>query len=71
MDNKNVDLHTASIPFSFRLWIVDSAEADIIFTDQGVREILVNDTADALDWATDQYEHAKHDADPVFLRGHV
>lgn len=72
LDDENVSLHTASIPFSFGLWIVDSAEAGIIvFTDQGVRGILVNDTTQALDWATDQYERVKQDADPVFLRGRV
>ncbi|WP_096396405.1 winged helix-turn-helix domain-containing protein [Halorubrum trapanicum] len=72
LDDENVSLHTASIPFSFGLWIVDSAEAGIIiFTDQGVRGILVNDTTEALDWATEQYERVKQDADPVFLRGHV
>jgi predicted transcriptional regulator len=72
LDDENVSLHTASIPFSFGLWIVDSDEAGIIvFTDQGVRGILVNDTTDALDWATDQYERAKQGADPVFLRGRV
>ena len=72
LDDENVSLHTASIPFSFGLWIVDSAEADIIiFTDQGVRGILVNDTTEALDWATEQYERVKQDADPVFLRGRV
>ncbi|WP_254840812.1 helix-turn-helix transcriptional regulator [Natronomonas marina] len=72
LDDENVSLHTASIPFSFGLWIVDSAEAGIIvFTDQGVRGILMNDTTDALDWATDQYERAKQDADLVFLRGRV
>jgi len=72
LDDENVSLHTTSIPFSFGLWIVDSAEAGIIvFTDQGVRGILVNDTPEALNWATDQYERAKQDANPVFLRGHV
>lgn len=68
LEDENVSLHTAAIPFNFGLWIVDSTEAGIIvFTDQGVRGILVSDTADALDWATDQYERAKQDADPVFL----
>lgn len=72
LDDENVSLYTASIPFSFGLWIVDSAEAGIIvFTDQGIRGIFLNDTTQALDWATDQYGRVKQDADPVFLRGHV
>lgn len=72
LNDENVSLYTISIQFRFGLWIVDSAEAGIIiFTDQGVRGILVNDTTEALDWATDQYERMKQDADPVFLRGRV
>lgn len=64
LDDKNVSLHTGSIPFRFGLWIVDSTEAGlIVFTDEGVRGILVNDTPEALDWAKDQYERAKQDAD--------
>lgn len=70
LDDKNVYLHTGSIPFDFGLWIVDLAEAGIIvFTEQGIRGILVNDTTEALDWATNQYERVKQNADPVFLRG--
>jgi len=42
----------------------------VVFTEQGwLAGILVNDTDDALHWATDQYERAKQEADPVFLRG--
>jgi predicted transcriptional regulator len=67
LNDKNVNLHTASIPFNFGLWIVDSTEAGmIVFTNQGVRGILVNDTPNALGWATGQYERAKQDADPIF-----
>jgi len=36
---------------------------------KGIRGILMNDTDDALTWATNQYERAKQDADPIFLRG--
>lgn len=62
LNDENVTLHSASIPFSFGLWIVDSAEAGIIiFTDHGMRGIIVNDTIDALDWATDQFECVKQD----------
>ncbi|WP_101296094.1 transcriptional regulator FilR1 domain-containing protein [Halegenticoccus soli] len=72
LDDENVSLRTASIPFSFGLGVVDSAESGIIvFTDQGVRGIPVNDTTEALDWATNQYERAKQGANPVFLRGRV
>jgi hypothetical protein len=65
-----VRLYRASIPFSFGLWIADEDEVGIVvFTEQGLGGILVNDIDDALDWATDQYERVKQDADSVFLRG--
>ncbi|ELZ38215.1 hypothetical protein C471_09645 [Halorubrum saccharovorum DSM 1137] len=67
-DDSNVSLHTATMPFSFGLWIVDSSEAGvIIFTEQGVRGILMNDTPDALDWAEDQYNRVKQEANSDFL----
>ncbi|MDS0241372.1 MULTISPECIES: helix-turn-helix domain-containing protein [unclassified Haloferax] len=72
MSDGNVRLYRASIPFSFGLWIADADEVGIVvFTEQGLGGILVNDTDDALDWATDQYERAKQDAEPVFLRGRL
>ena len=72
MNDGNVHLYRASIPFSFGLWIADADEVGIVvFTEQGLGGILVNDTDDALDWATDQYERAKQEADPVFLRGRL
>lgn len=67
-DDDNVSVYTATIPFSFGLWIVDSSEAGvIIFTDQGVCGILMNDTPDALDWAEDQYNRVKQEANSEFL----
>jgi predicted transcriptional regulator len=72
INDGNVSLNQASIPFSFGLWIADADEVGIVvFTEQGLGGILVNDTDDALDWATGQYERAKQDAEPVFLRGRV
>lgn len=71
-EDENVNLYTVSISLNFGLWIVDSTEAGIIvFNNQGVRGILMNDTSAALDWAKEQYRRAKQDADPVFLRGRV
>lgn len=69
VNDPNVDLHRASIPFNFGLWIADADEVGVVvFADQGVRGILVNDTDDAVDWATDQYKRAKQDAEPILLR---
>lgn len=66
LDDKDVKHHTGPIPFNFGLWIVDSIEAGIIvFTDRGVRGTIVNNTAEALDWTTEQYENLKQDAHPA------
>jgi len=45
MNDGNVCLYRASIPFSFGLWIADADEVGIVvFTEQGLAGILVNDT---------------------------
>lgn len=67
MNDSNVSLYQTSIPFNFGLWIADFEEAGIvIFTDQGVQGILVNDTDDALNWAEEQYKQVKENADQIF-----
>lgn len=65
-----VSLLQGSIPVSFGLWIVDDTHAGlVVYAEQGVCGLIMNDTAEALAWAEDQYERVKQDAEPIFLRG--
>lgn len=70
LDDPNVDLYQATIPFSFGLWIVDRDHVGlIVFTERGVSGLLVNDTDRAIDWAEEQCRRVKEDARPIFRRG--
>jgi len=70
MTDDDITLYHADIPVTFSLWIADDDHAGlIVYADQGVQGILINDTDDALNWATNQYDRIQKDADPLFYRG--
>jgi predicted transcriptional regulator len=70
LEDENITLYHADIPFTFSLWITDDDHAGIIvYADQGVQGILINNTNDALNWATSQYNRIRKDAEPIFNRG--
>ncbi|NLV12173.1 helix-turn-helix transcriptional regulator [Haloarcula argentinensis] len=57
-----LELYSGPIPFDFGLWIADTGEAGVIvYTDQGIQGHLVNDRNAAVEWAHDQYAHAKQE----------
>jgi len=70
LNDPDVELYQAAIPFSFGLWIVEHDHAGIIvFTEHGLSGLLVNDSDAALDWADEQYRLVKREAKPIFRRG--
>lgn len=70
LNDPNVDILQAPIPFSFGLSIFDHNRAGVtIFTEKGIAGLLINDTNDALAWAEEQYERVKQNAEPILLRG--
>jgi predicted transcriptional regulator len=70
MADDAITLYHADIPVTFSLWIADDDHAGlIVYADQGVQGILINDTDDALDWATSQYDRIQKDAEALFYRG--
>lgn len=70
LNDPDVDVLRASIPFSYGLSIFDDERAGVtIFTEKGIAGLLVNDTNNALAWAEEQYERVKQNADPILLRG--
>ncbi|MFB6186665.1 MAG: hypothetical protein ABEI86_07355 [Halobacteriaceae archaeon] len=65
-----ISFYTADVPDGFGLWITDHDHVGVlVFGENGLRGILVNDTDAALRWAEEQYEQVKQTADPVFFRG--
>ncbi|WP_077152426.1 transcriptional regulator FilR1 domain-containing protein [Halorubrum tropicale] len=70
MNDDDTTLYHADIPVTFSLWIADDDHTGlIVYADQGVQGILINDTNDALDWATNQYDRIRKDAEKLFYRG--
>jgi predicted transcriptional regulator len=70
LNDPNVNMFRASIPFSFSLSIFDDTHAGItVFAEQGIAGLIVNDTDDALTWAEEQYNNVKKDAEQIFTRG--
>lgn len=62
----NVTLQQATIPIDFGLWTIDSEKTGIlVFTDQGIRGFITNDTDAAVEWATNKYEQLEQNADPI------
>jgi predicted transcriptional regulator len=56
----------ADIPFRFGLWVADDREAGVVvYTDTGIRGVLVNDDGDAVEWALELYERVKGGAEPI------
>lgn len=67
--NGDITLRHRDIPVTFSLWIADDDHAGlIVYADQGVQGILINNTDDALNWAVEQYDCIHKDSDQIFYR---
>lgn len=67
MADQAVELYQGDVPTTFSLWIGDDDHAGlIVYADQGVQGIIINDTDDALAWATKLYERIQENAEPLF-----
>lgn len=61
-----VQLYYGDTSFPFGTWIVDDSHAGLlVFTEHGIRGLLVNDSLDAVEWAETQYERVKRSASPI------
>lgn len=66
MADDRATFYAGEVPASFSLWIADGDHAGIIvYAERGVQGVLVNDTADAVSWATEQYERVRESANRV------
>jgi predicted transcriptional regulator len=66
IESDNVEFYRGGVPFSFGLWLADDREAGVIIYDAtGIRSIAVNDTPEAIRWATAQYDRVRRTATAV------
>lgn len=58
--------YAGEVPMSFSLWIADDDHAGIIvYAERGIQGVLVNDTTDAVSWATEQFERVQEGSNPI------
>lgn len=70
MAHEDITVFHAEIPATFSLWIADEDQAGlIVYAEHGVRGVIINDTADALNWATAQYDRIQNDAEQIIYHG--
>ncbi|WP_276280810.1 helix-turn-helix transcriptional regulator [Halorussus caseinilyticus] len=61
--DENITCYVGDVPVTFSLWIADDDHVGIIvYTEQGIRGIVKNDTDDALAWGIEQYNRIQRDA---------
>jgi predicted transcriptional regulator len=65
LDDERLELSRADVPLSYSLWVTPEETGIVLYSDTGVRGIVVNDTEAALEWATAQYERLAADAEPI------
>jgi predicted transcriptional regulator len=59
-----------SVPFEFGLWLADDREAGVVvYTETGVKAIVVNDAPAAVSWAREQFERVAETATPAAETG--
>lgn len=54
--NDRVTISRADVPFTFGLWITETEAGVVVYTDTGVRGIIVNDGDEAYSWAEDRFD---------------
>jgi predicted transcriptional regulator len=66
IEDPNVRLERATVPFEFGLWIADDSEAGVVvYTETGVKAVLVNDAPAAVAWAREQQRRVAETATPL------
>jgi hypothetical protein len=62
-EDQAVDLRQATVPFEYGLWVVPDDHAGVMMLgDHGVAGLLVNDSPDAISWASDRLDSVSEQA---------
>ncbi len=61
-----ISLFAGPVPYEYGLWIGDNSHAGLmVYTDHGIRGLIINESDAAVEWATKQYEQVRESATPV------
>ncbi len=67
LDHEALTVYTAPVSIEFGFWIAGVPEhlGMIVYADRGIEGILINDSADAVEWGENRYESIRQQASPV------
>ncbi|MCO8267609.1 hypothetical protein NKF06_13695 [Haloferax sp. AB510] len=65
--HESVTLYRGSVPFRFGLWVTESEAGIVVYTDTGVGGVARNDTKAAVEWANEQFETLRENAERLTL----
>ncbi|RDZ63388.1 hypothetical protein C5B90_09575 [Haloferax sp. Atlit-12N] len=65
--HESVTLYRGEVPFRFGLWVTESEAGIVIYTDTGVGGVARNDTEAAVEWANEQFETLRENAERLTL----
>ncbi|MFC7128277.1 helix-turn-helix transcriptional regulator [Haloferax chudinovii] len=65
--HESVTLYRGEAPFRFGLWVTESEAGVVVYTDTGVGGVARNDTEAAVEWATEQFEALRENAERLTL----
>jgi len=65
-EHELVTLLAGPVPYEYGLWIGDHSHAGLmVYTDHGIRGLVINESDAAVEWAIEQYEQVRESATPV------
>ncbi|QIB75148.1 hypothetical protein GL213_04655 [Halogeometricum borinquense] len=69
LTDDRITISRGDVPFSFGLWITETEVGVVVYTDTGIRGVIVNDTDTAYSWAERQFEELSADASEITMSG--
>jgi predicted transcriptional regulator len=70
IEDPAVSLERVTVPFDVGLWLADDREAGVVvYTETGVKAVLVNDDPAAVEWARETFERVAETATPFERNG--
>jgi len=68
--DNDVEIYSGEIPITFSLWIGDDNHVGlIVYADNGIQGVIINERDEVLEWANNQYERIQKSSEPAFYCG--
>lgn len=63
--DERVERRSTDVQFPYGLWVTEAEAGVVLYSDTGVRGVIVNDAEDAIEWATTKFERLAEGAEPI------